>query len=79
MRITHYLYVQDESQANETSATLAEIGFTAECRRAADDLNWLVLAWKERPGEEEMQRDRVLLEAIAEQYSGEYDGWETEL
>jgi Regulator of ribonuclease activity B len=71
----HYLYFDDEASARSAAEQLADIGYTAK-GRASDDS---VLIQAERdavPTIENVRRMRQFMEVIAEQFGGEYDGWE---
>jgi len=51
-----------------------------ESRLGADLVNWLVLARHRMvPEEAQVERHRAMLEAVASEGGGEYDGWEAEV
>ena len=76
--ITHYLYLPTRSHAESIARKLDAHGFDTEVRMGADGTNWLALA-KQRAvsSEENIDAVRALMEALADEAGGEYDGWET--
>lgn len=75
--VVHYVYFPTEDSAELAAASLEQKGFAIESRLGADGINWLVLATHRIvPNEAEIERHRVMFEAIALQGDGEYDGWE---
>lgn len=75
--VVHYVYFPTKDTAEVAVASLKDEGFAIESRLGADGINWLVLAsHRIVPNEAEIERHRVMLEAIALQGNGEYDGWE---
>ena len=58
------------------ASALRQRGFEVESRLGADDVNWLVLASHVLEAPEALPALRDELEALAQRYSGEYDGWE---
>lgn len=75
-RLAHYLYFPTQEAGEEVARTLRERGFEVESRLGADDVNWLVLASHILEAPEALPTLRDELEALAERFSGEYDGWE---
>jgi hypothetical protein len=74
----HYLYFAKKPNAEQVGELLRSRGFTVEVRKGADGKNWLTLAAKAAPlNGEQMDQLRDEMEAIASQFGGEYDGWET--
>jgi regulator of ribonuclease activity B len=73
----HYLYFSKKPNAEAAGEQLRNRGFSVEVRKAADGENWLALATKTPPNAgEQMESLRDEMETLAEQFSGEYDGWE---
>ena len=78
--VQHYLYFPLEQAAQTVANLLRQRGFAVEERLGADGINWLVLARNQMvPTEAEIGQKRQLLEEIAEENGGEYDGWEAEV
>jgi hypothetical protein len=78
--VRHYLYFRFEKSAAHVARILSQSGFAVEYRLGGDDINWLVLVSTRMPqGEERLAESRAVLEAIAEENEGEYDGWEIEV
>ncbi len=79
-RMRHYLYFPRAKEGKAVAALLRQRGFSVESRRGADGVNWLVLAEHSlSPEDEAGLAVREELERLAEQHSGEYDGYETAL
>src|SRR5688572_16527719 len=75
--VAHYLYFQEKGDAERAGEALQKIGFTVAVRRAADDSSWLILGTHSiPPTEEAIAKVRTVLEGLAEECRGEYDGWE---
>lgn len=78
--ILHYLYLPSEHRASDVAARLRSSGFSTTERRGADGISWLVLAKHEIvPSEEAIGAARTLMEELAGDADGEYDGWEAEV
>jgi regulator of RNase E activity RraB len=78
--ISHYLYLPTREAAASVANELCAQGFETEERLGADGTNWLVLAGhKVVPSEDLIAANRRLMEALAEKFGGEYDGWEVEI
>jgi hypothetical protein len=76
----HYLYFPVERTSREVAAILNKRGFIVEVRLGADGTNWLVLAKNEMlPTDVKVAEARAILEQIATEKDGEYDGWEAEV
>ena len=75
--IRHYLYFPEKLNAEKAAQWFRSQGLTVDVRLGADNKNWLALI---KHGTVEDQRDleklREEMEAVAEDLSGEYDGWE---
>jgi hypothetical protein len=71
-----YLYFPDKAAADAASMELRAQRF--EVRLEADEENWLCLATKLMPPDEDiLDQLAEWLEDLAEQHGGEFDGWET--
>jgi hypothetical protein len=76
----HYLYFPRAKEGKAVAAGLRQRGFTVESRKSADGKNWLVLATHSlTPEDPAGDSVREELERLAQQHSGQYDGYETEL
>lgn len=75
-RVQHYLYFKKKDAAQAVEAELKQRGFETEFRLSADGKNWLVLATHTLASDDALPEAREALEQLAEQHSGEYDGWE---
>lgn len=74
----HYLYFPTKASAEAAGTRLRSEGVSVEIRKGAGGENWLALAAKAPPQiAEEMEGIRDQMEALAAQFGGEYDGWET--
>ena len=77
--VQHYLYFPRYEASELVAKRLRDSGFTTEKRLGADGINWLVLARHETvPTEVEIERLREVMEKLAAEHGGEYDGWEAE-
>lgn len=73
----HFFYFPKKEDAESAGKLLRNRGFLVEVRLGADSKNWLTLAAKAPPATgEQMDELRDEMEALAEQFGGEYDGWE---
>lgn len=78
--LRHYLYFRDSAAASAVGKRIGSQDFNVVIRRGADGVDWLVLASQRVvPGEEAVEATRQLLENVASEYGGEYDGWEAEV
>jgi regulator of RNase E activity RraB len=79
----HFLYFPSSKVADEASEALRQAGYnanTCEQSEIPSQNSWPVLADKTGlVNQSAMERERVFLDALAESFSGEYDGWETSL
>ena len=74
----HYLYFPEKRCAEKAGQRLKNRGFSVEIRRGADGENWLALATSTPPKTgEQMEELRNDMEALAAEFNGEYDGWES--
>jgi hypothetical protein len=73
----HYLYFPQKFNAEKAGQWFRSRGLSVEVRRGADGKNWLALVMhKPFKTEEEMNKLRGEMEALASELEGEYDGWE---
>jgi len=79
--VRHFHFFPDETLATGAREEIVANGYEAQQYRSAKDPNtWVVLS--ERTGlvnESEVARERFLMQAMAEKFEGEYDGWEAAL
>jgi hypothetical protein len=76
----HFLYFSKRVDAERAGEQLRGHEFAVEVRRGADGETWLALATKASPRtEEEMDDLRIEMEALAQKFGGQYDGWEASL
>jgi len=74
----HFLYFPRKLKAESAARALKDRGYSVAVTRGADNKSWLALAKGLRPqSEEEMEQLRDQFEALAAQFEGDYDGWET--
>jgi len=73
--LEHYLYFPKKSHAEAAAQRLRSKGWTVEVKKGADGENWLTLAKQPAPIEDDIEEIRDKLERLAEELSGEYDGW----
>jgi hypothetical protein len=77
--IHHFLYFPVESSGKEVARLLRDEGFIVDFQLGADDVNWLVLAKSNAAVTREIIEEQgTVLEQIARDHGGEYDGWEAE-
>lgn len=78
--IEFYLYVPQESDAQDIAAQLRAEGLAVEITRASDDSSWLCLVQRRMiPDMAGLRSCRERFTALAEHHDGEYDGWGTEV
>lgn len=76
-KITNYLYAPTREAACTIDDELKRRGFATTMRLGADGVNWLVLATIEAvPSIELIDSLRNIMEPLAADAGGEYDGWE---
>lgn len=78
-RLVHfYLYFPDKENARAAEAELKKSGYEVDCSKGSE--KWLCLASRKIiPSNTALTSLRKKFEALANQLSGLYDGWETEL
>jgi hypothetical protein len=76
----HSLYFPEKPKAEKAAERLRKRGLRVGVRKGADGEKWLAPATNAPPRTAE-QMDEVCdeMEALATQFSGEYDGWEAEI
>lgn len=75
--LQHYLYFPEKSNAEKAAQWFRSQGFSVETRLAADNNSWLTLVKHASPSnQEEIDKLRAEIEALASKLDGEYDGWE---
>lgn len=79
--VLHFLYFPTRTGARRAMAELRTNDFVAsEGRAAGERRSWLVLAKHEIvPTDSALEATRSLMEDVAEQFGGNYDGWEAEV
>jgi hypothetical protein len=73
----HFFYFPKKRDANGAKARLIKEGWNAVLKRSADDQNWLVLASRPSGIEAKGGATIRILESLAMEFHGSYDGWET--
>ena len=78
--LQHYLYFPHQQGAKSAARALRDRQFLVEERLSADGTDWLVLA-KHRsvPTESAIAGVRKLMEQVAADNAGDYDGWEAKV
>lgn len=76
----HFLYFTRKKDAEGAGELLRSRGFSVEVRKNAGGENWLAKATTAPPKSgEQMEELRDVMEGLAAQFSGDYDGWEAPL
>lgn len=71
--LQHYFYFPEHTAAHAAAGALESLGYSVEVRHGAFRENWLVRAEHSgTPGGDKTEE----CEKLAQQYGGEYDGWE---
>lgn len=71
----HYLYFESKKVAEAVRRRVATLGYTGEVRES--DEQWLVLVKQVTvPSDEALHLATAQLEELADEFGGEYDGWE---
>lgn len=74
--IEFFLYFPSEQAANHAASRLRNASFGVEVQLGADGTRWLCLATRSLvPTHDALASSRALLEALASELGGEYDGW----
>lgn len=73
LTLLHYFYFPEQTAANDAAGALESLGYSVEVRHGAFRGNWLVRARRcgTPPGDMTEECGQ-----LAQQYGGEYDGWE---
>jgi len=75
--VRHYLYFPHKGNAEKAAQWFQSQGFAVEVRLGADKTNWLALVKHETvENQEDLEKLREEMEALAKRLNGEYDGWE---
>jgi hypothetical protein len=78
--IRHFLYLPNAEAAAALTEALKDRGFEAGMQHPAGGTNWLVLAQHTAIASEALLGAlRRSMDALAAEFGGAYDGWETEL
>ncbi len=79
-RVEFYLYFPTEQAAREAAERLEAEGFEGEMERSADLSSWLCLVSQRMvPELSGIAATKRRLAAVAREFGGEYDGWETKV
>jgi hypothetical protein len=74
-----YLYFPEERDARSAGARLEAAGYAVEVRPGADDGDWLALAERDLADDESLDEVEEVLERLAAELGGEYDGHEVDV
>ncbi|WP_257455439.1 ribonuclease E inhibitor RraB [Archangium lipolyticum] len=77
--VRHYLYFTTAKVGKAVAAQLVTRGFEVTSRKSADGKNWLVLVEHFVSDGEQFDSARDSLEHLAQEHSGQYDGYELEV
>ncbi|QRN94568.1 ribonuclease E inhibitor RraB [Archangium violaceum] len=77
--VRHYLYFTTAKVGKAVAAQLTTRGFEVTSRKSADGKNWLVLVEHFVSDGEQFDSARESLEHLAQEHSGQYDGYELEV
>jgi len=79
-QIEFYLYFPNEEAAGQAAEKLEAENFDGEMRRAPDLTRWLCLVHQEMvPELSKLAAVKRRLAKLAQEFGGEYDGWETNI
>ena len=79
-KINHYLYFPSEAAAKEASNFLVQQGFEVSVRLGSDKKSWLAFGTHTiTPTLQAITETRQKMRARADDFGGEYDGWEAAL
>jgi hypothetical protein len=78
---THYLYFGDEESARAAHEQLSDQGLEADVTAPDDQVDqWRVFAYfTVVPTEDALAEARGILQPVASEHGGEYDGWDAEV
>lgn len=77
-QIEFYLYFTTEEAAGKAAEKLEAEGFEGEMRRAPDLTRWMCLVYQQMvPELSKIAALKRRLGKLAQEFGGEYDGWET--
>jgi hypothetical protein len=75
-----YLYLPTEAAARQAGQRLTKSDYLVEIRQAATGTNWLCLAKKTlTPDTAPLAEIGTLFTKLAEEFQGDFDGWESEV
>lgn len=75
-----YLYFPAEESAHQAAEMIADDGFSVEVKRAAQGSAWMCYVTKRMaPKRSEIAAIGKRFRSLAQEFGGEYDGWETEV
>jgi hypothetical protein len=77
--VVHYLYFPSDDQRNAAEEALREHGYGIRHGNNYKDTKSLIAERTGHVDEQTIEAERQLLETIAENNAGEYDGWEAAL
>jgi Regulator of ribonuclease activity B len=78
--VRHYLYFPEKANAEKAAQWFRSQGFSVDVRLGGDNENWLALVKHETPdSQQDLEKLREEMGALAERLNGEYDGWEVAL
>ncbi len=76
----HFLYFTKKKDAEGAAELIRSRGFSVEVSKNASEENWLAKATTAAPTNgEQMDELRDVMEGLAAQFGGDYDGWEAPL
>jgi regulator of RNase E activity RraB len=79
-QIEFYLYFPTEEAAGKAAEKLEAEGFEGEMRRAPDLTRWMCLVHQQMvPELSKIAALKRRLAKLAQEFGGEYDGWETDI
>jgi regulator of RNase E activity RraB len=79
-QIEFYLYFPTEEAAGKAAEKLEAEGFEGEMRRAPDLTRWMCLVYQQMvPELSKIAALKRRLGKLAQEFGGEYDGWETNI
>jgi hypothetical protein len=78
-KASYYLYFTKKKSAQDAAEVVRIRGYEVDVQRSASTPEWLLLAKPPYPmREDDLAQARDYFEGIADQFGGEYDGWEVE-
>lgn len=71
----HFFYFPRKADAEEAARRLRARGWTAKVHPGSSAANWLTFAQQPNPDDDEMEHLYFELQAFAEEWNGDYDGY----